>query len=164
MAAFDDLTKGLKFPMHSVSTPAVTQVREDGGKPTDQLLSIPEDGDTKSADPESWMKKEDFEAKGKKEKSKKLVMALGGLGMKVFEVGLDDGARIANFIDDDFVPPGEIWVDPMACRGSSVKDILLKDIIYCVLVQNGKKDRDSARRIVGVIDKALSQIADVEKD
>ena len=166
MPILDDLTSGLKFPMESVSTPSTSRanMRDEGGVSTDQMLSepgrLPADGDTKSADPKSWMKGDE---PGSGATEKKLVMPLGGLGMQVFEVGMPAGKLVANFVDDDTVPMGEIWISRSARKDASAKDVLLSDIIYCYLVSRQEMSRDQAKRVADSVCKAMGLFPDTEK-
>ena len=167
MPAFDDLTSGLKFPMESVSTPSTSRVniRDEGGVSTDQMLSepgrLPEDGDTKSADPKSWMNGEGAGKSGPTDK--KLLMSLGGLGMQVFESDLPEGKSVANFVDDNEIPIGEIWMSRSAKDTKGTKDELLNDIIYCYLVSRQEMSRDQAKKVADSIGKAMGLFSKTEK-
>jgi hypothetical protein len=153
MPAFDDLTKGLKSPMWSTSTPATTQVRDESGKSTDQLLAVPEDGDTKSADPESWMKEDDYGSKPKI--NKKMLMRLPGLKMTIFTVAMPDNKSVVNFVDDDAVPVGEIWVNERLSDSPAIKPELIKSIIICYLVDQGGNALDNAHNIADTVGRLM---------
>ena len=117
-------------------------------------MSIPEDGDTKSADPESWMSAKDFRDKDKSGVTKRLLLELPGVGISVFEVNIPGLGVVENFIDSKDVPAGEVWVNrATADKGS--KEELLKAIIYCFLVEKDGYVRDEAQHIVDTIVKAL---------
>lgn len=163
MPLMDDLTRNLSQPMWSASTPARTEVREDSGeKPLDQLQAVPPDGDTKSADPESWMTAKDI---NRHDVKKKLLMSLGGLGMTVFVADEQefDGKPILNFVDHDQVPSGEIWINSRLEESPGIRESLLRAIIYCFLVWRDEYDRDAAKRIADSIDGALKRV-DTEKE
>jgi hypothetical protein len=157
MAMWDDLNKGLKSPMESVVTPATTQVRDEAGQPTDQLVSIPEDGDTKSADPQSWMTDKDMEKRTPHKKT--TFMKLPGLGMEIFVVEMPTSRKlVADFVDDDIVPPGEIWINKNFLGSQMQKKELLKKIMYTFFVWKAGRDRDSAKRMSESIGKAMDAL------
>jgi len=154
MAIFDDLERGLKSPMWSVMTPSSVQVRNEDGKSTEELLFIPEDGDTKSADPESWMTAKDYG--GRVEVDKELLMNLPGLEMSVYLVDIPTKKSVLNFVDDEEVPVGEIWVNENTKHNSDVRSELLKNIILSYLVSKGGNALDDARHIVSSIEKVMN--------
>ena len=104
--SYDEIRMELKQPMDSVSTPSTSYSRPESENPTDQLIWLPEDGDTKSADPESWVKDKDFQKHPKVKKTP--LMALPALGVKVFEVEISSGQDILNYVDNNKIPIGEI--------------------------------------------------------
>ena len=148
VATFDDLTNGLKSPMWSVTAPATTQVRDESGQPTDQLISIPEDGDTKSADPESWMKESDYEKKTPV--NKKPMMDLGGLGIRIFQVNID-GPGVMNFVDNKRVPSGEIWINATQPESENIRNEILWNVIYCFMVSRNNYDRNTAAKVANTV-------------
>jgi len=151
--SYDELSMGLKPPFWSVMTPATTYVRPESENPTDQLVFLPEDGDTKQADPESWKTDKDFEKSIKV--NKKLGLSLPRLGLKIFVVSFPNlGDEILNYVDNKRVPLGEIWVSNLERN----KAKLLKTILYCFLVVKNNYTRDDAKRTADSIYKALSII------